>query len=457
MIHADSEPDEGAIPAAGRTYRGSIKPLNQESVAGVQFLLGNLTINQVRGAKMLMGIASVVNSEQIPTNGGVTNNTITGNPHTGWVQVKIGGAADLPVDPDIDGTGLAWTDLIAFSPTFKPGDGEIVWRLWVPNRATAPYALTFSSDQLFGELSALRGVAMFQTDVLQLDTSRNDSWMYYSYANSDAVSNPAAVATWTTTPTPPNHFDAYSKTNVTATPVLGYRWKATRNLPVIEFVGDSITQGYGDHGQYVSVDGVPGRMIRALGSGANAQYTFINFGQSGFTPEQYLARWKGLAYADLTGATAMVYSIYSPNGFADGGPHTNMARILEMEQNCIAAEKAAHDLGRIFIPSFITGTNMNLLNPNAARDNWSQDATGLVKTLLDWAKTRYGNQLLDIHDVIQDSKTVGPAMQDGMTGTPSYTTDETHPNTLGYDTLGARAVALFPTVYANARAAQAKP
>jgi hypothetical protein len=63
MIHADSEPDKGAIPAAGRTYRGSIKPLNQESVAGVQFLLGNLTINQVRGAKMLMGIASVVNSE----------------------------------------------------------------------------------------------------------------------------------------------------------------------------------------------------------------------------------------------------------------------------------------------------------------------------------------------------------------------------------------------------------
>jgi hypothetical protein len=48
-------------------------------------------------------------------------------------------------------------------------------------------------------------------------------------------------------------------------------------------------------------------------------------------------------------------------------------------------------------------------------------------------------------------------MQDGMTGKPSYTDDETHPNTLGYYTLGARAVALFPTVYANARAAQAKP
>ncbi|MBK9991719.1 MAG: SGNH/GDSL hydrolase family protein [Verrucomicrobia bacterium] len=456
MLHADTEPDEGAIPADGRTYRGSIKPLNQESVAGVQFLLGNLTTHQVRGAKMLMGIASVVNSDQVPTNSGVTNNAITGNPHTGWVQVKIDGAADLPVDADPDGTGLAWTDLIAFSPTFMPGDGEIVWRLWVPNRATAPYAHTFSSNLLFGELSALRGLAMFHVDVLQLITYQNDSWMYYGYANSDAVTNPAVATTWTTTPTPPNHFDAYSKSYVTATPVLGYRWKATRNLPVIEFVGDSIAVGYGDHEQIVSVDGVPGRMIRALGSGTNAQFTFNNFGQSGYTPEQYLARWKGLAYADLTGATAMVYSIYSPNGFADG-VHTTQARIDEMKQACLAAEQAAHDLGRIFIPMFITGTNMNLLNPNTARDGWSHDSTDLVKNLLDWAKTRYGNQLLDIHDVVQDSKTKGPAMQNGMTGTPSYTDDQTHPNTLGYDTLGARAVALFPTVYANARAAQARP
>lgn len=450
-----TEPDEGAIPTSGRTYRGSIKPLNQESVAGVQFLLGNLTTNQIRGAKMLMGIASVVNSDQVPTNSGVTNNAITGNPRTGWVQVKIGGAVDLPVDADPDGTGLAWTDLIPFSPTFKPGDGEIVWRIWVPNHTTAPYARTYSSTSLFGELSALRGLALFQADVLQLITYQNDSWMYYGYANSDAVTNPAVAATWTTTPPPPNHFDAYSKSYVTATPVLGYRWKATRNLPVIEFVGDSITAGYGDHDQIVSVDGVPGRMIRALGSGANAQYTFINFGQSGFTPEQYLARWKGLAYADLTGATAMVYSIYSPNGFADG-VHTSLARIEEMKQNCLEAEQAAHDLGRMFIPMFITGTNMNLLNPDSSH-GWSQDSTGLVKNLLDWAKARYGNQLLDIHDVIQDSKTNGPAMQNGWTGTPSYTDDQTHPNTLGYDTLGARAVALFPTVYANARAAQAKP
>jgi lysophospholipase L1-like esterase len=101
---------------------------------------------------------------------------------------------------------------------------------------------------------------------------------------------------------------------------------------------------------------------------------------------------------------------------------------------------------------------MNLLNPNAARDGWLQDSTGLVKSLLDWARGRYGNQLLDLHSVIQDTKTIGPAMQDGTTGTPSYTNDETHPNTLGYDTLGANAAALFEQVYAACRAAQtAKP
>jgi lysophospholipase L1-like esterase len=473
---ADAEPDEGTInatynsdgsvktpaiispiPAAGRTYRGSIKPYNQEAVTGVQFLLGNMTAAQIRGAKMLMGIASVVNADQLPTHGGTVNNAITGDPRTGWVKVKIKGAEDLPVEPGPDGTGLAWTDLISFSSNFQPGDGEIVWRIWVPNRATAPYARTFSSSLLYGELSALRGLAMFQASVLGLDTSQNGSWMYYGYVDGDLVTNPALVVTWHTTPPPPPNFDAYSKDHVTATPVLGFRWKASRSLPVIEFVGDSITQGYGDDGQYVSVDGVPGRLIRSLGSGPNAQYTFINFGQSGWTPEQYLARWKGLAAADPNGATAMVYSIYSPNGFADGGPHTNTTRINEMEANCIAAEQAAHANGRIFIPCFITGTNMGLLGPNTARTDWAQDNTGLVKSLLDWALARYGNQLLDLHSVIQDKKTIGPAIQDGMTGTPSYTDDETHPNTLGYDTLGDYAVTIFPTIYANARAAQAKP
>jgi hypothetical protein len=100
---------------------------------------------------------------------------------------------------------------------------------------------------------------------------------------------------------------------------------------------------------------------------------------------------------------------------------------------------------------------MGLLGPNTARTDWAQDNTGLVKSLLDWALARYGNQLLDLHSVIQDKKTIGPAIQDGMTGTPSYTDDETHPNTLGYDTLGDYAVTIFPTIYANARAAQAKP
>ena len=447
----DAEPDEGAIPAAGRTYRGAIKPQNKEAVLGVQFLLGNLTQQQVRGAKMLMGIASPANTDQLPTNNGTPSNVITGDPHTGWVQVKLGGAADLPVKADADGTGLAWTDLVAFASNFNPGDGEIVWRIWLPNRATAPYARTYSSAPNFDPFSAIRSLAMFQRDVLG-----STDWMYYGYADGDHVTNPAASATWNTTPDP-NTFNAYGSPNVSAIPILGYRWKATRSLPVIEWVGDSITQGYGDHDQTVNVDGVPGRVIRALGSGTNASYTLINFGQSGFTPEQYLARWKGLARADLLGATAMIYSIYSPNGFADG-VNTNRDRIRAMEDACLAAEQAAHDLGRIFIPAFITGTNMNLLNPYLdGTKAWAGDQTGLVKELLDWAKARYGNQLMDLHEVIADKTTLGPAMQDGLTGSPSYTNDETHPNTLGYDTLGAKAISLLPTVYTNARAAQVGP
>jgi lysophospholipase L1-like esterase len=343
--------------------------------------------------------------------------------------------------------------LVAFSPNFNPNDGEIVWRIWVPDRATAPYALSIAqSGGGSADSAAIHALARFQILARGDDFYQSSNWMYYGWADGNIVTNPATSATWTVTP---NYFDdvfyAYSSPKVTATPILGYRWKATRSLPVIEIVGDSITQGYWDNedGPF-SVAGVPGRLIETLGSGANAQYTFVNFGASGYTPEHYLARWKGLAYADLTGGTALVYSIYSPNGFADGGPHTNLARIIEMEQNCLAAEKAAHDTGRIFIPMFITGTNMNLLGGGV-------DETDLVQALVDWAAARYGNQFMDLHQVVTDKSTKGPSMQDGTGGTTKYTNDETHPNTLGYDVLGAEAVRQFPSVYANARAAQAKP
>ncbi len=448
----DQEPLEGTIPAAGRTYRGSIKPVNSETVAGIQFLLGNLTHNQIRGARMIAGIASVVNTHQQPTNNGVPTNAITGNPRTGWVEVKIGGAADLPVDPDPDGTGLAWTDLIAFSPGFAPGDGEIVWRIWVPNRSAAPYALSIAQgDAGSAATTSIRALARFQIRARGDDFFQSSNWMYYGWANGNIVTNPSSAASWTVTPNPLNDFYAYSSPNVTATPVLGYRWKASRSLPVIEIVGDSITQGYWDDedGPF-SVAGVPGRLIEALGSGDNAQYTFVNFGASGYTPEEYLARWKGLAYADLTGGTALLYSIYSPNGFTWNDPE---ARVEALKQNCLAAEKAAHETGRIFIPMFVTGTNMFFLGGA----NWEQDNTWLMQRLVDWAAARYGDQFLDLHDVVKYSGTVGPSMQDGVHGPNQYTSDQTHPTTLGYETLGAEAVRRFPAVYNNARAAQAKP
>ena len=464
---SNAEPDEGAIPSAGRTYRGAFRPLNYEAVAGVQFLLGNLTGNDIRGAKMLMGISTNGNAEQVPTKNGVANNVITGDPRTGWVQVKIGGASDLPVPRNQDGesgAGLAWTDLVTIANNLAPGEGEIVWRLWVPSRATAPYARTYSQTVSRTEedgsvthghpnekLSAIRGLSVFEYDVRGLDFWKDSSYMHYGYTDGDAVSSPGVANSWTTTPPPPNHYNAYAHVAqptvggdtvraVAAVPVLGVRWKATRDLPVIEMVGDSITQGYADHEQIVSVDGIPGRLIREFGSGSNAQYIFVNFGQSGWTPEQYLARWKGLARADTRGATALVYSIYSPNGFADGF-HNNQAGIDAMKQNCLAAESAAHDYGRVFIPMFITGTNVNLIGND-------YDATDLVQDLLDWAKKRYGNQLLDLHEAVQGAGTLGPSMDN------RFTSDGTHPNVAGYDALGAKAIAIFPSVYQEARNAQ---
>ena len=471
---SNKEPDEGDIPIGGRTYRGSVRPLNEESVVGVQLLVGNMTLSPISGAKLLVGISTNFNPEQLPAPNGTINNAITNNLNTGWVQVKIGGADNLPVpasEDGEDGAGLAWTDLIPIANNFTPGDFEIVWRMWVPERDTAPYARTYSETTSRKEedgsityglpnekVSAIRGLSVFEYDARGWNPYQNSSYMHYGYTNGDAVTSPGVSKTWATTPPPPNHYNAYGHVAqptqggdtvpaVAAIPVLGFRWKATRSLPVIEMVGDSITQGYhdriGDH--IIGVDGVPGRLIRALGSGKTAKYTFINFGQSGWTPEQYLARWKGLARADTAGATALVYSIYSPNGFV-GGEYQNQQRIDALKANCLAAEQAAHDYGRIFIPSFITGTNYGLIGTG-------RDDTGLVKNLLEWAKARYGNQLLDLHSAVQpdpngENATIGPSMD------APYTGDQTHPNWDGYDALGEKAVEIFDDVFAAARTAQ---
>lgn len=459
----DAEPDEGDIPAAGRTYRGAFKPWNKEALTGIQLLLGNLSSSQVRGARMLIGISSNGNSDHLPTNNGVVNNVITGNARTGWVQVTIGGANDLPVRADANGTGLAWTDLVSFSPALQANeDVDIVWRIWLPPRNTARYARTFSGgrDDAGNRLSASGSLIKLRRELL----GTSDWWKFgaadsFGRADGNFVTNLAATASWVVTPNPGGTFGAYGKDYISAIPILGYRFKATRNVPLIEFVGDSITQGYEDKAVgdlVIGLDGMSGRMLRAWGVGSNASYSVVNFGQSGFTPEEYLARWKGLARADPNGATAMVYSIYSPNGFAGPGV-MNQARIDQMKQATLDAEAAAKSLGRTFIPAFITGTNYFLLQPCPDMKSWCGDSTGLVKNLLDWAKQRYGNQLLDLHDAIADKTTIGPAMQGGLNGVTPYTDDQTHPNTAGYDALGARLPTLFPGVYNNARQAQAVP
>lgn len=442
----DGEPDEGDIPDIGRTYRGAFKPWNKEEIKGIQMLLGNLTARDVSGAKMLIGISSNGNDDLLPTNNGTATNSVTGNPRTGWAQVTLGGANDLPVRSDADGTGMAWTDLVSFSPALQANENvDIVWRIWLPKRTAATaYARTFSGGRNDPDHKANPIASLVALRRELLGTSE---WQQFSAADTfgradgNFVTDPAAAAEWVVTPWG-GAIAQYRKDYVSSIPILGYRLKAARALPLIEFVGDSITQGYGDGEQTVGIDGMTGRLLRSVGVGTSASYSIVNFGQSGFSPEEYLARWKGLAKADVNGATAMAYSIYSPNGFAGGTPtapaNISQNRIEAMKANCLAAETAAHELGRIFIPMFVTGTNMNL----------SSEGRLLVKGLLDWAKLRYGDQLLDLHDAVQTSGVIAPEMAD------AYHHDGTHPNASGYTALGARAVAIFPTVYAAARAAQ---
>ena len=145
----------------------------------------------------------------------------------------------------------------------------------------------------------------------------------------------------------------------------------------------------------------------------------------------------------------MAYSIFSPNGFAALDFQT-WERVDEMKATCITAEQAAEELGREFIPVFITGTNMFFLNPCMDHEPyiaWCQDRTDKIQALLDWAKERYGSRLLDLHEVITDPLTIGPSMLGGLADQPIYTHDHTHPNTSGYNVLGTRAISLLPTLF----------
>lgn len=206
----------------------------------------------------------------------------------------------------------------------------------------------------------------------------------------------------------------------------GYRIKRK----IIECVGDSITVGYNDHDIILSVEGYPQRLNRVLGA-KSGEFEFINFGQSGFRPEQYLARWASFANSNRTEGSALVYSIYSPNGYFDNGYPIGASRNTELINNCLLAEQYATQYGRLFIPCFITGTNLFLINQST-----------IVKDILDWAQNRYGARLLDLHNAIQDqTNQLAPYMAS------QYTDDQTHPNTAGYDVLGVEAVSKFVSCY----------
>ena len=229
--------------------------------------------------------------------------------------------------------------------------------------------------------------------------------------------------------------------------LLGLRWGRSDNhqKKVIECVGDSITEGYNDNVIGVAVGGYPARLRDSIGKNSDT-WEFFNFGQSGLTPEQYIATWTDWAKTTPNQATAMLYSIYSPNGFFDGnGIVLGTSRVTALQNLCIQAESLARTYGRLFIPIFITGTNTNLVTAPASAA--TQNNTNYVNDLLVWAQNRYVSRLLDLHSAIQDpTNNIGPSMA------ANYTIDGTHPNGSGYDALGALAVTAFPIAYAAALA-----
>lgn len=430
----DAEPDEGAIPAQGRTYSVSLPgPRNLTGGAYYDYLditFANMSSAASNGMKLFVK----ENNPYVPA-GATTSAAVTQNIATGWLSAAI----DIPAATNTD------------SPTFKTirfnignaivGANDMIFKFYVPALSAAKYARTYTTDgaEAYLKKSMLRSLSKYSFQNLGLPT---DWRIGLAYANADYIANQAdATNSGNWTYANGDSFTFYDSPNPSSIPWMLVKWHqvGTSAKKTVEMVGDSIMQGYGDNNEILSVEGIT-RRLNLNNTSQNTNRFFINLGQSGSTPEQYLARWEGIA--KTTSATAMAYSIYSPNGFFDGGLIIP-SRIQDMKDNCILAETKAAQYGRVFIPCFITNTNLYQLNQLPASAA-AQNVTFHVKDLYDWAIARYGNRLWNLQPAVNDTtNTIGINMAS------EYTDDQTHPNIAGIDALGALAISTFDDVYAN--------
>lgn len=434
----DAEPDEGSITEQGRTYSVSLQcPKTLNNGAYYDYLditFANMSSANANGMKFLI-------KENNPyTNAGATTSAaITQDITTGWLSASI----------DIS----AATDTT--TPTFKTyrfnlgnsivGGNDFNLRFFVPPLSAAKYARTFTTcgASSYEKNSMFTSLSKYNFGLLGLPTN----WRIgLAYVNDDYISNQASAtnsSNWTFATGA--EIESYYPPSPSSIPWILIKWHevGTSAKKVVEMVGDSIMQGYGDNSCILSVEGLT-RRLNLNNTSQDTNRFFINFGQSGSTPEQYLDRWEGLA--KNTSATAMVYSIFSPNGYFNEGTIID-ARIPAMSANCVAAEALATQYGRVFIPCWITNTNLFQLN-NLPASAATQNTTYKAKELYDWAIARYGNRLWNLQDAINDTtNTVGTNMA------AQYTDDQTHPNQNGIDALGSLAISTFDTVYANCLAA----
>ncbi len=215
---------------------------------------------------------------------------------------------------------------------------------------------------------------------------------------------------------------------------------------IFGWVGDSITEGYGDSIP-VSCNGIPGRLLRtALDHAGTVTTIHINMGASGMMVPQYIDIAKGLIGADPTRYTAIFCSIWSPNkpaGQPDGDWPTRAENTLAMREALIAFEAWLLERNIVFLPTFMFGSpfEMGAATGTNPRRVLLQQHLDACLALWPW--------LLNLNTPVQN-----PAVTDGPYGlAPTYCDDATHPNSLGYTTMTNYIAPLIDAAFAAAVAA----
>ena len=409
----NNQPDEGPILEQGRTWFTAFSPLYDLSANYIELIFCNMLNNNVSGLMYRVAEDVAKNSTSYST-----------NPLVGWVS----GTVDISAS---DSNGHTFKTIRINFPTPKRNPKIHIYLYHPYYTSSNNYARSFTTN---GSTGAQKNSIFGGLDYLytaykwNYDTS---NFIEMDFCDGNYVENITSFSA-THTKLSQASSEMYAPNKPSSVPMVGLRFGRSDNKKrkIIECVGDSITVGYNDHDVLLSVEGYPQRLNKYLGS-VSGDFEFINFGQSGFRPEQYLARWASYANCNQRDGTALVYSIFSPNGYFDNGHPIGASRNTEIINNCLLAEQYANLYGRLFIPCFVTGTNLYLLNVST-----------IVKDILVWAQNRYGSRLLDLHNAIQDqTNLLAPYMAS------QYTDDQTHPNTNGYDALGQEAVSRFISCY----------